>query len=74
MTQEEQQELNRQRDQMRGEMYADIKHMVRWTEEHDKKDDVRFSDVGKEFDFVKKFIYGGVGIFIFVEFVVKLIK
>lgn len=70
----EQEELYRKRDEMRGEMYADIKHMVKWTETHDQKDDERFEKIDKKLAIVDKLIYGGVGVIVFVEFVMKLTK
>jgi hypothetical protein len=48
----EQEELNRQRDQMRGEMYADIKHIIKVMDEHVILDDERYKEINQKLMYV----------------------
>ena len=56
------------------EMHTDIKHLVKTVESHMIQDDVRFKKIDEDNDFLKKVVYGGIGIIIFVEFLTKFIK
>lgn len=67
-------DLYSKRDQIIGEMHSDLKHMVRWTSDHDIKDDARFNKMDNKLELVDKLLYGGIGIIVFVQFVLTVIK
>ena len=63
------------------EIANDLKHMINWSRDHDTLDTSRFlaqkqelNDQKKEINFHNKIVYGGLGIFLFVEFVIKFVK
>lgn len=56
------------------EMHTDMKHMVKWTEAHDLKDDTRFDKIDKSNKWRDKLLYGALGIIAFIEFVTRFIK
>ena len=51
-------ELYKKRDEILGEIHSDMKHMIKWTDEHDRKDDSRFSEINK------KLLWGGLAILV----------
>jgi len=53
---------------------GDVKHIREWTDVHDKKDDSRFAKVERDLEFHRKIVYGGIGIVVFVEFIMKFLK
>ena len=63
-----------ERDRLLTEVHADVKHIVDWSKKHDLNDDARFKKITDEVDWIRRIIYGCVGVFIFVEFMVKVIK
>ena len=56
------------------EMHSDVKHMVKWSEEHERKDDQRFNDVNKDIENGKKIVYGVGGGLAVLEILAKLFK
>ena len=52
----------------------DTKHIVSWSEKHEKIDDERFRIQNSKTEFQQKIIYGMLGVFIFIEFVFKVLK
>jgi hypothetical protein len=47
-----------QRDRLLTEVHNDMKHVVKWTEEHDRDDKQRFADVNN------KLLYGAIALII----------
>lgn len=56
------------------EIKSDVKHIREWTGVHDDKDDRRFAKVEKDLDFHRKIVYGGMGIVVFIEFIMKFVN
>lgn len=56
------------------EMHTDLKHMVKWAEEHDKSDDSRFDSMNKKVDWVSKIAYMGLGGLAVIQFIIQNIK
>ena len=56
------------------ETHNDVKHIVKKIDEHIVLDENRFKKINEDNDFLKKIVYGGIGILIFVEFIIKAIK
>lgn len=52
----------------------DCEHMKEWTETHTKSDDTRFKTLNDNDKWQNKILYGFLGVFIFVEFIARLIK
>jgi len=59
----------------------DCKHMKAWTESHTKEDNdrhesnlIKFEKINDNDKWQNKILYGMIGVFIFVEFFVKVIK
>lgn len=63
-----------ERDRMLTEVHSDMKHMVRWAEDHTKDDDTRFAVVTKDIDAGKKIVWSGIGIIITLEVMLKFFK
>ena len=53
---------------------ANLSNHIETVAKHVVDDETRFSKLDKDSDFQKKILYGGLGIILFVEFVLKLIK
>lgn len=62
------------RDRLLSEVHADIKHLLKWADEHTKDDENRFKEVDGRMKVAEKIIYGSLGIFLFIEFVVNFVK
>ena len=43
------------------EIHSDMKHIGRWTEEHDDHDDIRFNETNKKVDWIMKLVWLGIG-------------
>lgn len=74
-------ELYQKRDIMLARIDVNVTHMKEWTVQHKFEDDKRHDDNLIKFDKIdandrwqNKILYGMVGVFVFIEFVVKLIK
>ena len=70
----ERRRMNQEDHDLLIEINSDIKHILKWTTDHDKKDNDRFEAVNKEIGFHKKIIYGGLGIVAFLQFVMQFLK
>ena len=57
-----------------AEIANDVKHMVKWSETHDKQDDNRFEKLEKNQLWQNKILYGGLGIIAFLGFMAKFVK
>ncbi len=53
---------------------SDVKHMVNWSRDHNILDEARYLENKKEIDFLRKIAYGGIGVFVVLEFLAKFIK
>lgn len=62
------------RDRLLSEVHSDIKHLLKWADEHTKEDQERFKEVESRIKVGEKIVYGALGIFLFVEFVVNFTK
>jgi hypothetical protein len=62
------------RDRLLSEVHSDIKHLLKWADEHTKDDEKRFKEVDTRMKMAEKVIYGALGIFLFVQFVVNFVK
>jgi len=63
------------------EMKSDMRHMLEWAKTHTQNEDKRHEDNLKKFEDIRKnevwqnkILYGLIGVFIFVEFAIKLFK
>lgn len=63
-----------ERDRLLTEVHSDMKHLVKWSKDHNDDDNRRFALVTKEIEVGKKVLWGGVGVLAAVEFIMKLIK
>lgn len=63
-----------ERDRLLTEVHSDMKHLVSWSQKHDKNDDDRFEAISHDIEWGKKIIWMAVGIVIFIEFMSRLIK
>ena len=43
------------------EMHTDLKHMVKWAEDHDETDNNRFKETNAKVDWVTKIAWVGIG-------------
>ncbi len=57
-----------------AEIANDVKHMVKWSEEHDNDDTTRFDKMEKNLAWQNKILYGGLGIIGFIGFIAKFVK
>ena len=63
-----------ERDRLLSEVHSDMKHMVKWAQEHNEDDNKRFALVYKEIELGKKVLWGCAGVLVTIEFLIKLIK
>ena len=63
-----------ERDRLLTEVHSDIKHLVKWTEAHAMDDKENFRELRKSQEFIKKVVYGGIGVIAFIEFISRFIK
>lgn len=56
------------------EIHSLMKHVVEWQKDHEIRDNQRFDKMDKSIEIGKRILYGGMGIFIFIEFISKLLK
>lgn len=56
------------------QMHADVRHMVKWSEDHDKTDNDRFNETNKKVDWVAKIAYMGLGGLAVIQFILSNIK
>lgn len=56
------------------ETHTDVKHLVQWAKEHTIEDNARFKVVHEKIALGEKIIYGAMGVFIFIEIIIKFIK
>ena len=63
-----------ERDRLLTEVHSDVKHIVKWSIDHNKEDNDRFAVVTKEIESGKKILWGGVGIIGFLQLVSRFIK
>lgn len=62
------------RDRLLSEVHSDVKHILKWSEDHTKEDAERFDSIDKRIKWAEKILYGALGVFLFVEFLVKFSK
>ena len=43
------------------EVHSSMRHIVRWSEDHDEQDDIRFAETNKKVDWVTKMAWLGIG-------------
>ena len=63
-----------ERDRLLSETHSDVKHLVEWSKAHTADDDKRFKEVKADIETGKKLVWGGAGIIVALEFVMKLFK
>lgn len=63
-----------ERDRLLSEVHSDCKHIVQWAKDHTSDDEKRFEKVNKDIDNGKKIVYGGLGAFALIEFIMKFLK
>lgn len=56
------------------EVHNDLKHMVKWSKDHDERDDIRFNDTNKKVDWVTKVAYMGLGAIAVIEVLINVLK
>lgn len=56
------------------EIHSDLRNFLKNFENHLREDRENFAEINKKLDFQQKIVYGGMGILLFVEFIVKVIK
>ena len=56
------------------EMHTDLKHMVKWSEDHDETDNDRFEETNKKVDWVTKIAYMGLGGLAVMQVIISFIK
>ena len=59
------------RDRILSEVHADVKHLIVKLEDHVKQDDKIQGEIKRDLMFHQKIVYGLVGVFLFIEFVLK---
>lgn len=64
----------RERDRLLTETHSNVSHLLKSFDGHVNEDRESFDGIRKDMEFQKKVIYGCVGVFVFLEFVVKFIK
>lgn len=56
------------------EVHNDLKHMVKWSQDHDSQDSERFADANKKIDWVTKVAYMGLGGLAVLQVLIGFIK
>ena len=56
------------------EIRRDVKNLIQNFESHTKDDKEQFKIIARENEWTKKILYGGIGVVVFVEFVMKFIQ
>lgn len=61
-----------ERDRILSEVHADVKHIMKWTQDHEERDNVRFEKIEKGMVWQNKILYGLVGVYVFVQFIASV--
>lgn len=56
------------------EVHSDMKHIRRWSEDHDEQDDIRFSETNKKVDFITRIAYMGLGGLAVIQVIIGFLK
>ena len=56
------------------EIHSDMKHIVRWSEDHDEQDDIRFDEASKKIDSNTRYVYMGLGGLMVIQAFLHFIK
>ena len=56
------------------EIHSDLKHLVKSYDGHIQDDKNNFGEINKKLEFQQKIVYAGMGILLFVEFIIKAVK
>ena len=62
------------RDRLLTEVHTNVVHIVEWSKRHDEDDTIRFEAINKRVRWAEKLLYGAVGVFVVLEFLLKAVK